>query len=89
MSDMFFLYEDEESSRIKYISFIGESNYRFDLAIIQTDRFFGKKLIVNIQSGRTGIVGHDDLEEPGFLENTFQLNEVEAQELYQYLVQIL
>jgi len=89
MSEMITLFEDEETSKIKYISFIGESNYRFDLAIIQTDRFFGKKLIINIQSGRTGIVGPDDLEEPGFLEGTYRLKEEEAQELYQYLVQVV
>ncbi|WP_339061203.1 DUF3055 domain-containing protein [Tepidibacillus marianensis] len=89
MSDMITLFEDEETSKIRYISFIGGANFRFDLAIIQTDRFFGKKLVISIQSGRTGIIGPDDLEEPGFLEGTFQLKEEEAQELYQYLIQVV
>ncbi|TCS83110.1 DUF3055 domain-containing protein [Tepidibacillus fermentans] len=87
MSNMITLFEDEETSRIKYISFIGESNTRFDLAIVQTDRFFGKKLVIHIQSGRIGIIGQDDLEEPGFLEETYHLSEEEVKDLYQYLVQ--
>ncbi|MFV9511572.1 DUF3055 domain-containing protein [Tepidibacillus sp. LV47] len=89
MNNIITLFEDEETSRIKYISFIGESNTRFDLAIIQTERFFGKQLVINIQSGITAIIGQDDLEEPGFLKETFHLNEKEAKELYQYLIQVI
>ncbi len=85
MSDNMVLYEETETSDIKYISFIGESNTRFDLAIIITDRFFGKSLVVNIQSGRTAIIGSDDLEEPDYIQEAFQLSEEEAKDLYEYL----
>ncbi len=83
---MHVLYEDTENTNIKYISFIGESNAKFDLAIIPTDRFYGKKIIFNIQSGKTAIIGHDDLEEPGYLEHVYQLTEEEAKDLYDYLI---
>ena len=83
---MHILYEDTETTEIKYISFIGESNAKFDLAIISTDRFYGKRIVFNIQSGKTAIIGRDDLEEPGYLEHAYQLSEDEAKDLYEYLI---
>ncbi len=79
------LYEEIESTNIKYTSFISANDRRYDLAIIQTNHFYGKHLIINIQSGRTAIVGKDDLEEPGFLESAYNLSEEEAEDLYDYL----
>ncbi|MFT9487806.1 MAG: DUF3055 domain-containing protein [Tepidibacillus sp.] len=85
--NMFVLYEENEQTDIKYISFVGASNSKFDLAIIHTGRFYGKNLVINIQSGRTAIIGKDDLEEPGFLEEAYQITEEEAKDLYDYLIQ--
>lgn len=79
------LYEDVETSNIKYISFIGESSNRFDLAIIVTDRFYGKILVIDIQSGKTAIIGKDDLEEEGYLEHIFNLSKEAANDLEEYL----
>ena len=87
MNDMMILYEETETSNIKYISFIGSSNTRFDLAIIQTDRFFGKQLVILIQSGRTAIIGRDDLEDPDYLQEAFRLTEEETKDLNEYLSQ--
>lgn len=85
MSDEIILYEETENTNMKYISFIGASNARFDIAIIHTDRFYGKNLVIDLQSGKTAIIGEDDLEEPGFLEDTYNLSEDEAKDLYEYL----
>ena len=85
MDSMLILYEETETSTIKYISFIGISNRRFDLAIVNSDHFFGKRLVIDILSGKTVIIGKDDLEEPGFLEYAFGLSEEEAKDLYEYL----
>jgi len=83
---MFILHEQEENTKINYISFIGDtSDARFDLAIIPTEHFYGKRLVFYIQSGRTAIVGLDDLEEPGFLEHAFNCTEAEANDLNEYL----
>lgn len=79
-----FLYDETENTRTRYVSFMGETN-RFDLAITVTDRFYGKLLVLNIQSNRFAIIGPDDLEEPGYLEYAFQLSEEEAEELKQFL----
>lgn len=79
-----FLYDDREKTLTRYVSFVGKSN-RFDLAITTTDRFYGKMLVLNLQSSRFAIIGEDDLEEPGYLEYVYQLSEEEAEELKQFL----
>ncbi|SMO83652.1 DUF3055 domain-containing protein [Melghirimyces algeriensis] len=79
-----FLYDETEETRTRFVSFIGE-NSRFDLGITITDRFYGKLLVFNIQSSRFAIIGPDDLEEPGYLEEVYHLNADEAEELKQFL----
>lgn len=82
--DLMILYDEKENTRTRYISFVGDTN-RFDLAITFTDRFYGKLLVLNLQSSRFAIIGPDDLEEPGYLEEVYQLSEEEAEELRQFL----
>lgn len=79
-----YLYDEKENTTTRYISFVGETN-RFDLAITSTDRFYGKLLVLNLQSNRFAIIGEDDLEEPGYLEYVYQLPEEEATELRNFL----
>jgi len=82
--DFMYLYDDTENTRTRFVSFMGETN-RFDLAITITDRFYGKLLVLNLQSNRFAIIGRDDLDEPGYLEHVYQLKEEEAEELRQFL----
>ncbi|WP_257349558.1 DUF3055 domain-containing protein [Pseudalkalibacillus decolorationis] len=84
MSERFYLYDDTEQTKTRFVSFMGE-NQRFDLVVIKTDRHFGKCLVLDIQSGRFAIIGSDDLEEPGYLEHAYNINEEDAQELCEFL----
>lgn len=84
MTERFFLYDDTEETKTRFLSFLGQ-NHRYDLAIIQTDRHYGKQLVLNMQNNRFAIIGPDDLEEEGYLEHVFQLNEEEAAELRSFL----
>lgn len=86
--DMMFLYDEAEQTNTRFVSFIGQSK-RFDLAIISTHRFYGKLLILDLQSNRFAIIGTDDLEEPGYLEQIYQLSEEEADELRQFVYTLL
>ncbi len=88
MSERFFLYDDTENTKTRFVSFVGE-NKRFDLAIVQTDRHYGKSLVLNLQGNRFAIIGPDDLEEEGYLEYVFQLNEEDAEELHSFLSEII
>lgn len=82
--ERFFLYDEVAETKTRYVSFMGE-NRRFDLAILQTDRYFGKSIILDIQSNRFAIVGDDDLETEGYLETEFNLTPEEAEELREFL----
>jgi hypothetical protein len=74
-----------EETMTRFVTFITPGLKRFDLAINATNRFYGKKLITDLQSGITAIIGPDDLEEEGYLAYTFKLNDEEAEELQQFL----
>ncbi|PZX04790.1 hypothetical protein C7437_10338 [Psychrobacillus insolitus] len=86
--ERFFLYDDVEDTKTRFVAFTGESQ-RYDLAIVQSSRFYGKVLVMDIQYGRAAILGPDDLEEPGYLEHIYNRNEEEAAELREYLSELL
>ncbi|RBW71286.1 DUF3055 domain-containing protein [Bacillus taeanensis] len=88
MAERFYLYDETDETRTRFVSFMGE-NHRFDLGILQTDRHYGKSIVFDIQSGRFAIIGRDDLEEPGYLEHAFQLNEEDAEELREFLEEVI
>lgn len=83
-----FLYDETVETKTRFVSFMGE-NQRFDLAIIQSDRYYGKYLVLNLQSNRFAIIGEDDLKEPGYLEDIYQLNDEDAKELREFLYEIV
>ena len=86
--ERFFLYDDLEDAKTRFVGFTGESQ-RYDLAILLSTRFFGKVLVMDIQYGRSAIIGSDDVEEPGYLEEVFNRTPEEAKELRDYLREIL
>jgi hypothetical protein len=88
MQERFYLYDDIENTKTRFVSFVGE-NQRFDLAITQTTRHYGKSLVLDMQGNRFAIIGQDDLEEEGYLEFAFQLNEEDAEELRSFLAEIV
>jgi hypothetical protein len=88
MKERFFLYDDTEATKTRFVSFVGD-NQRFDLAIVKTDRHYGKSLVLDLQGNRFAIIGEDDLKEEGYIEYAFQLNEEDAEELRSFLLELL
>ena len=86
--ERFFLYDDVEDTKTRFVSFAGEK-LRYDLAILQSSRFFGKVLVMDIQFGRFAIIGPDDVEEPGYLEHVYNRSEEDTVEFREYLREIL
>ncbi|WP_270179887.1 DUF3055 domain-containing protein [Alkalihalobacillus sp. CinArs1] len=84
LEDDQFIYDEKESTESRFICFMGH-NHRFDLCIVKSDRFYGKSLVLDIQGGKFAIVGQDDLDEPGYLEHAYTLNEEDAEELREFL----
>lgn len=88
MSERFFLYNDMVDTKTRFVSFVAD-NGRFDLAIVHSDRYYGKKLVLDIQGSRFAIIGPDDLEEEGYLEYAFKLSEADAEELRSFLYELI
>ncbi|MGV3243506.1 DUF3055 domain-containing protein [Staphylococcus sp. 11261D007BR] len=87
MIDMF-LYDDIEPSQIRFVGFVGEHS-RYDLVLIQTDRHYGKTLVLNTQTNKFGIIGTDDLEEEGYIAYILGVSEDEGNEITEYLNQVI
>ncbi|WP_100405319.1 DUF3055 domain-containing protein [Bacillus solitudinis] len=87
MSERFYLYDDTEETRTRFVSFMGEQQ-RFDLAIISSSRYYGKQLVLDVQSNRFAIIGEDDLEEPGYLEHAYKISAEDAEDLRSFLSEI-
>ncbi len=87
MSERYFLYDDVEETKTRFVSFMGE-HQRFDLAITTTNRYYGKKIIFDLQSSRYAIIGEDDLDEPGYIEEVYQLSPEDAEELKKFLYEV-
>ncbi|SDS11871.1 Protein of unknown function [Paenibacillaceae bacterium GAS479] len=85
LKDYDFMSDSTEQTSTRFVTFITPGLKRFDLAVTTTNRFYGKKLVTDLQGGRTAIIGQDDLEEEGYLEHVFKLDEEEASELAEFL----
>ncbi|ASS75979.1 hypothetical protein CIG75_14090 [Tumebacillus algifaecis] len=81
------MYDQQEETVTRFVGFVG--NHRWDLAITQTQHFYGKCLVINIQSGRSAILNKEDLEEDKrhILAAQFGLtDEEETDELAEFLL---
>ena len=86
--DLFLLYDEKDQTHTRYVGFMGKTS-RQDLVITETQRFYGKKLIINLQTNRAAIVGQDDLQEEGYLEHAFGVSEEEAKDLLEFLESVV
>lgn len=71
------MYDESEDTNTRFVGFVGD--HRWDLAITKTDHFYGKSLVICLQTNKVGILGHDDLEDDKLhlLANTFGLDDEE------------
>lgn len=83
-----YLYDDNETPNARYVGFAGDFG-RYDLAIIQTSKFFGKSLVLNMQNNTFSIVGTDDLDEPGYIAHALQFSDDQADEVIEFLKDII
>jgi len=89
MTDIDYLSDSTEETTTRFVTLVTPLLNRFDLVITTTNRFYGKKLVTDMQQGITAIIGPDDLEKEGYIEERFRLNEEQAEELTQFLEQIV
>ena len=84
MTNSDIMYDETEATVTRFVGFIGEYG-RFDLAIVTTNHFFGKRLVISIQSGRSAILTAEEAENEEYIALAFQVSEREAAELATFL----
>lgn len=82
------LYDEHENVKVRFLGFI-TNEMRYDFGIVYTNMFFGKPLVVCMQTGRATLLGRDDVDNIHHLREVFKLKtDEEAGDLAQ-LFQLL
>ncbi|WP_199617747.1 DUF3055 domain-containing protein [Paenibacillus alkalitolerans] len=75
------LYDVSESTTVEFFGYVSE-RARYDFAIVHTDSFFGKPLVVCMQTGRSSLLCADDAANTEYLQKLYGIDTIEeAQEL--------
>lgn len=89
MGKKFDYFKDENVTReIRYVSFMGNLQ-RYDFAFMQSEMEPHKKIVINLQKNRFTILGKEDLSKKGDIEHTFHESQMEADEIREFLKEIL
>lgn len=79
------LYDVMEPSQVNFIGYVSE-RARYDFAIVYTSHFFGKPLVICMQTGRSSLLCYDDLSNIDYLQQIYNIRErEEAEELSIFL----
>ncbi len=83
------MYDVSERTPVHFLGYASERN-RFDLAIVYTDSFFGKPLVVCMQTGRSSLLSAEDVGNIEYLQRIYKIKMKEdAEELSHFLSQRL
>lgn len=75
------LYDESEQVKVRFVGFVSELG-RYDFGIIYTKMFFGKPLVVCMQTGRSSLLSLEDVENLDYLQRVYNLrSREEAEEL--------
>jgi hypothetical protein len=66
------LYDEHENVKVRFIGFTTEHT-RYDFGIIYTNMFFGKPLVVCMQTGRSTLLDPKEIEDIEYLQNAFRI----------------
>jgi hypothetical protein len=82
------LYETYEQANVQFVGFASE-RARYDFGIVYTSAFFGKPLVICMQTNRSCLLDYDDLDQLSYLQQAFQLSKTEAGDVSAFLKQHL
>ncbi|MBS4189062.1 DUF3055 domain-containing protein [Bacillus sp. FJAT-49705] len=67
------LYDEHENVKVRFVGFTTEQT-RYDFGIVYTNLFFGKPLVVCMQTSRSTLLDPKDLEDIEFLQKAFKMD---------------
>lgn len=78
-------YDETERVNVRFVGFT-TNDVRFDFGIVFTHLFFGKPLVICMQTGRSALLDMKDLEDIEHLQHLFRIDSLEqASELADFL----
>lgn len=83
------LYDEHEDVKVRFVGLTTEE-FRYDFGIVYTNMFFGKTLVICMQTGRTALLDADDLSKLDHLQRSYHLPSLkEANDLSLFLEEVL
>lgn len=78
------LYDEQEKTKVRFIGFTTEDT-RYDFGIVYTNMFFGKPLVICMQTGRSTLLDPKDLEDIEYIQSAFRIpDEQQALDLIEF-----
>lgn len=82
-------YDDTEQANVRYVGF-ASSDRRYDLAIVYSSMFFGKPLVICLQTGKAALLDSSDIEDLELLKHTFRTENLQqASELSDFFKEVI
>ncbi|MBA2874145.1 DUF3055 domain-containing protein [Thermaerobacillus caldiproteolyticus] len=66
------LYDDYENVKVRFVGFTTKDR-RYDFGIVYTNMFFGKPLVICMQTGRSTLLDPKDVENHDYLQRIFRI----------------
>ncbi|MCF6412047.1 DUF3055 domain-containing protein [Pseudalkalibacillus salsuginis] len=83
------LYDEDETVKVRFVGFTTE-HVRYDFGIVYTNMFFGKPLVVCMQTGRSTLMDAADLRNTDNIQKAFNIKtKKEAEELLSFFEESL
>ncbi|WP_317628067.1 DUF3055 domain-containing protein [Paenibacillus darwinianus] len=73
------LYDVTERAEVHFVGCVTEQA-RFDFSIVYTSQFFGKPMVICMQSGKSTLLSAEDLYDTDYVQRLFQIGESEVAE---------
>ncbi|ARI76687.1 DUF3055 domain-containing protein [Halobacillus mangrovi] len=77
-----------QDTSTRFVSFTAGS-HRFELALMKADYFNDQTMVINLHKNRQALLDLENIMKDGHLEHIFQLSAMEAEELRNYLPDLL
>ncbi|WP_299094651.1 DUF3055 domain-containing protein [uncultured Metabacillus sp.] len=83
------LYDEHERADVRFVGFTTD-HIRYDFGIVYTQMFFGKPLVICMQSGRSALLDSSDIKNIEYLKKVFCISSLkEAEDVSLFFKQYL
>ncbi|WP_010532278.1 SAV0927 family protein [Lentibacillus jeotgali] len=83
-----YLKDEVVTKEIRYISFMSKLK-RYDFAFMKNEDHPDKYTVIHLQENRFAVLGEEELSERGHIEHVFHESEIEADEIREFLREVL